>query len=351
MATANQATVSPGRAPKAALLMRVARTKAFRWLIVRMIVPVLDILLAPLVVACALLMKSIRRVGVYRMTLSRSIFFRVGVFPIRDHYYEPLFNPARLRRPLDQDRALPGIDFNVEEQLEWLRKFTFAGELVRFPVTAVGAHQYQYDNPNFSRGDAEYFYSLIRLVKPRRIVEVGSGFSTLVAREAITANLMENEAYRCRHVCIEPYEMAWLEELGGVEIVRGVVEEMDRSLFASLEADDMLFIDSSHMIRPQGDVVCEHLEILPTLKRGVFVHVHDIFTPRDYPALWVKDQVRFWNEQYLVQAFLSGNRDFKIVGALNFLKHHHADEIKASFPVLAAEFDACEPASLWIVRR
>ncbi len=162
---------------------------------------------------------------------------------------------------------------------------------------------------------------------------------------------MENDAYRCRHVCIEPYDMAWLEELRDVEIVRELVEEMDRSLFASLEANDMLFIDSSHMIRPQGDVLCEHLEILPALKRGVFVHVHDIFTPRDYPAIWVKDQVRFWNEQYLVEAFLTGNRDFKIVGALNFLKHHHADEIKRRFPLLAAEFDACEPASLWIVRR
>jgi len=331
--------------------MRLVRAKPLKWVIVTVIVPALDILLAPLVVGCALLMKTIRRVGVYRMTLSRAIFFRIGVFPIRDHYYEPSFNPARLRRPLDQDRDLPGIDFNAEEQLEWLRKFTFADELLRLPKAAVGGRQYYYDNPNFSVGDAEYFYSLIRLVKPRRIVEVGSGFSTMVARAAIAANLIENDAYRCRHVCIEPYEMAWLEQLSGVEIVRGIVEEMDRSLFASLEANDVLFIDSSHMIRPQGDVVCEQLEILPTLKRGVFVHIHDIFTPRDYPAHWVKDQVKFWNEQYLVEAFLSGNRDFKIVGALNFLKHHHADEIKRRFPVLAAEFDASEPGSLWIVRR
>lgn len=351
MATANQVTVSAAGVPKAAPLMRLVRAKPLKWMIVMVIVPALDILLAPVVFGCALLMKTIRRVGVYRMTLSRAIFFRIGVFPIRDHYYEPLFNPARLRRPLDQDRALPGIDFNVEEQLEWLRKFTFAEELLRLPRAAVGAHQYYYHNDNFSMGDAEYFYSLIRLVKPRRIVEAGSGFSTLLARAAIAANLIENDAYRCRHVCIEPYEMVWLEQLGGVEIVRARVEEVDRSLFESLEANDMLFIDSSHMIRPQGDVVCEYLEILPTLKRGVFVHVHDVFTPRDYPAIWVKDQVRFWNEQYLVEAFLTGNRDFKIVGALNFLKHHHADEIKRRFPALAAEFDACEPASLWIARR
>lgn len=331
--------------------MRLVRAKPLKWMIVTAVVPALDILLAPVVVGCALLMKTIRRVGVYRMKVSRAIFFRIGVFPIRDHYYEPLFNPVRLRRPLDQDRTLPGIDFNVEEQLEWLRKFTFAEELLRLPRAAVGTHQYYYQNDNFSLGDAEYFYSLIRLVKPSRIVEAGSGFSTMLARAAIAANLIENDAYRCRHVCIEPYEMAWLEQLGGVEIVRARVEEVDRSLFAALEANDMLFIDSSHVVRPQGDVVCEYLEIIPTLKPGVFVHVHDIFTPRDYPAIWVKDQVRFWNEQYLVEAFLTGNRDFKIVGALNFLKHHHADEIKQRFPALAAEFDACEPASLWIARQ
>lgn len=331
-------------------VIQLLRAKAVKWFIVEVAVVALDVVLAPVVLAAALLMKLIRRVGVYRMRVSRSIFFHVGVFPIRDHYYEPLFSPARLRRPLDEDRPLPGIDFNVDEQLDWLTKFTFGEELLRIRSAPAGPQEYYYQNGNFGHGDAEYFYSLIRLLKPKRIVEVGSGFSTLLACIAIEANVLDDPLYRCRHICIEPYEMAWLEQLGGVEIVRDLVEEVDRSLFTGLEANDLLFIDSSHVVRPQGDVVCEYLEILPTLKSGVFVHVHDIFTPHDYPAAWVKDQVRIWNEQYLVEAFLTGNRDFKIVGALHFLKHHHPEEMQRLFPPLAAEFDEHEPSSLWIAR-
>jgi len=332
-------------------LMRVLRTRPVKWTIVTLVIPLLDWLLAPAVICSALLMKAIRRVGVYRMTLSRAIFFRLGVFPIRDHYYEPMFNPAHLRRPLDEDRLLPGIDFNVQEQLFLLRRFAWADELSRIPKDAGGAKQYYYHNDNFGPGDAEYLYCLIRLIKPRQIIEIGSGFSTLMARNAIAANLSEDRSYDCRHVCIEPYEMGWLETLDGVEVVRDVVQKVDRSLFLGLGKDDILFIDSSHVIRPQGDVVCEYLEILPSLRSGVWVHIHDIFTPKDYPSVWVKDQVRIWNEQYLVEAFLTSNADFKIMAALNYLKHHHAQAMATRLPVLAAEIDRCEPASLWIARR
>ena len=332
-------------------LLRFLRNKAVKWTVVTLVVPALDWLLAPVVFCSALLLKAIRRVGVYRMTVSRAIFFRVGVFPIRDHYYEPMFNPARLRRPLDQDRLLPGIDFNVQEQLGLLEKFSCAGELTRIPKAATAGHRYYYHNDNFGPGDAEYLYSLIRLIRPRRIIEIGSGFSTLMARNAIAANLLEDGVYQCQHVCIEPYEMGWLEQLDGVEVIRDVVEEADRNLFLELAANDILFIDSSHVVRPQGDVVCEYLEILPILKSGVLVHIHDVFTPKDYPAIWVKDQVRIWNEQYLVEAFLTANRDFKIIGALNFLKHHYPEKIARVLPVLAEERDRCEPTSLWIARR
>ena len=87
-----------------------------------------------------------------------------------------------------------------------------------------------------------------------------------------------------------------------MKLRRQVVEAVEKSVFQQLEADDLLFIDSSHVIRPQGDVLCEFLEILPTLKKGVIVHLHDVFTPRDYPKAWVVDRVRMWNEQYLMEA-------------------------------------------------
>src|SRR5690606_23330735 len=124
--------------------------------------------------------------------------------------------------------------------------------------------------------------------------------------------------YRVEHICIEPFENPWLDA-SGATIIRRPLEEVDRDLFASLGDGDVLFIDSSHVIRPQGDVLIELLEIVPSLQPGVFVHVHDIFTPRDYPARWVKDEVRFWNEQYLLEALLSCSTSFRVVGALNHL--------------------------------
>jgi hypothetical protein len=109
---------------------------------------------------------------------------------------------------------------------------------------------------------------------------------------------------------------------------------VDRAVFDSLQEGDLLFIDSSHVIRPQGDVLCEYLELLPRLNPGVIVHIHDIFTPRDYLKEWVVDKVRFWNEQYLLEAFLSGNSSWKIVAALNFLRHDHYSELQRAVPTL-----------------
>ena len=102
--------------------------------------------------------------------------------------------------------------------------------------------------------------------------------------------------------------------------------------FSQLEANDILFIDSSHVLRPQGDVLFEFLEILPVLKPGVIVHIHDIFTPQDYPHQWVVDDNRLWNEQYLLEAFLSYNNQWKITSALNLLRLHNTEQLKNCSP-------------------
>lgn len=317
-------------------------------LLVKLVIPVADALLSPLTIITALYMKLIRRVGVYRMTISRAIFNRVGVFPIRDHYYEPLFNPTRLRKPLSEARALPGINWNAEGQLALLAQFAYNEELLRFPRHKTEARQFYYSNDNFGAGDAECLYNMVRRHKPKRIVEIGSGFSTLLAYAAILENKKEQADYSCEHICIEPYEMGWLEGLDGVKIVRQIVEEVDLELYRSLEENDILFIDSSHVIRPQGDVLCEYLEILPILNSGVLVHIHDIFSPRDYPREWVIDQVKFWNEQYLLEAFLSCNQSFEVVCAVNFLKYNYPGKLAEKCPVFAKNPDSYEPGSFWI---
>ncbi|MGD1282458.1 class I SAM-dependent methyltransferase [Mycobacterium seoulense] len=293
-------------------------------------------------------LRAIRSTGFGRMPLTLGVFRKVGVFPVLDHYYEPLFNPAHLRKPLSDDRDLPSIDWNLAEQLDLLKKFHFNDELIKFPLGRQADHEYFYRNGFFESGDAEFLYNMIRLFKPKRIFEIGSGQSTLLAASAVAANRGENPGYQCEHVCVEPYEADWLEQLD-VSVVRKPVELIDPLLFRQLEKDDILFIDSSHMIRPQGDVLFEYFEILPILKSGVLIHIHDIFTPKDYLDEWIQS-VCFWNEQYLLEAFLSYNSEFKIIGALNFLKHHHTDALAAACPVLRQELNSREPGSFWLRR-
>jgi hypothetical protein len=310
------------------------------------ILPAVDIVIAPAVYCCALLLKLVRRVGVKRLPHSKAMLLRAGCFPVRDHYYEPSFRNETLREVLSTERDLPGIDWNTEEQLQLLASFYYNSELATLSRRESGGYEFYMDNGAFESGDAEYWYNLIRFKKPKRIIEIGSGHSTRMARRALTANEHDDSQYTCEHILIEPYEYKWLEDLG-VQVIREKVEHCDMRMFEKLEADDILFIDSSHVIRPRGDVLFEYLEILPLLNAGVIVHVHDIFSPRDYPADVVVDKVRFWNEQYLLEAFLTSNSDWKIIGALNFLRHNHYEDLKAKCPFLTEDRD---PGSFYIQR-
>lgn len=315
-----------------------------------LLLPALDLVLTPFTLLAAAWLKGIRRGGVQRLPANRAVLRAVGVFPVRDHYYEPMFHPRHLHRPLDAPRALPGIRMDDDAQLELLARFRFKDELRAIPMQPSGPASFGYDNPNFRAGDAEYLYCMIRHFRPARVVEIGSGMSTLMARLAMEANHRDDPAYACAHVCVEPYEMAWLDGIRGLRVVRDRVESMPYTLFEELRANDILFIDSSHVIRPQGDVLAEYLDILPRLAPGVFVHVHDIFTPRDYPAVWVIEQVRLWNEQYLLEAFLSHNDAFRVVGALNHLRHAHTEALGKALPVFGADPGRYEPGSFWMQR-
>jgi hypothetical protein len=306
-----------------------------------------DLVIAPFAWAAGWLLKAAARID-RRTPLSLRLLDGSGVRVLRRHYYTPLVEASDLHRPLDAERALPGLDLNEAAQLELIGRFAFADELRAIPETETPG-RFHYANGAYGWGDAEILYDMIRLFRPRRIVEVGAGWSTRMAAEAIAANRRDDPAYACRQVCIEPYEQPWLEGFG-VQTIRERVERVDRALFAGLQAGDMLLIDSSHVIRPQGDVVVECLEILPSLASGVLVQVHDIFTPRDYPRQWVVEERRLWNEQYLLEAFLSFNREFEVLAAVNWLSHSHRDRLAQAAPRLL-ERPEHEPGAFWIRRR
>jgi hypothetical protein len=308
--------------------------------------PYLDIFLAILVFPTSMYLKAIRKLGVHRLPFCKRVLFEVGIFPIRNHYYEPQFDMRNMDKESSEERNLPGINWNQIEQLETLKTLRFSDELKKFPLQPSDKLRFYFNNGSFASGDAEFWYQLIRQRKPKNIFEVGSGNSTLMAREAIRRNHDEDPSYQCNHVCIEPYEMPWLEQLK-INVIREKVEDLDISFFSELKKDDILFIDSSHMIRPQGDVLFEYLELIPMLNVGVIVHFHDIFSPRNYPKDWLINEVRFWNEQYLLEAFLSHNRSWKILAALNYLHHNHYESLKSIAPFLTPD---CEPGSFYIQR-
>jgi predicted O-methyltransferase YrrM len=310
----------------------------------RLLIFISDILIAPFQFFLIYLQKYIRKTGIFLFPINRYIFKHVGVYPLIDHYFDPMFDSKRLRHPLSRIRNLPGIKMQTDKQLELLKSFSFTDELSNIPYEKTEKMEYYYNNISFGPGDSDYLYHMIRYFKPKKIFEIGSGYSTLMAIKAIGNNILDDINYHCMQLCVEPYEAPWLEQTG-IKVIRERVELIDLDVFKALKENDLLFIDSSHIIRPQGDVLFEYLEILPSLAPGVIVHIHDIFTPRDYPEGWIAENMCLWNEQYLLESFLTCTSEWEIMAALNWLKHEYFSEFHTKCPSLKND---TEPGSFYI---
>jgi hypothetical protein len=250
------------------------------------------------------------------------------------HFYQPIPNTQSLPETLwDRASELIGIDMNDAVQLDLLRNHfpKFRDEYDQFPAEATSEPgRFSLKNGLFDGTDALVAYCMIRHFQPRLIVEVGSGFSSLVAAEAMAKN--KNSAL----ICIEPFPLDFLRKgfPGLRSLVEKKVEDVELEFFSQLGSGDILFIDSSHTVKIGGDVNYLFLEVLPRLKPGVIVHVHDIFFPFDYRRDWVIDKFRFWGEQYLLQAFLTFNSEFEVLMANRYLAHRYLEDVKAAFPNL-----------------
>lgn len=247
------------------------------------------------------------------------------------HFYQPIPDTRSLPETLwERPSDLVGIDMNDAMQLDllWNHFPKFRHEYDQFPTEATGTvGRFHFNNGLFDGTDALVAYCMIRHFQPRLIIEVGSGFSSLVAAEAIAKN--DNSAL----ICIEPFPLDFLRQgfAGLHSLIEKKVQDIGLEFFSQLESGDILFIDSSHTVKIGGDVNYLFLEVLPRLKPGVIVHVHDIFLPFDYRRDWVMDEFRFWTEQYLLQAFLSFNSEFEVLMANSYLAYRYMKELKATF--------------------
>jgi len=250
------------------------------------------------------------------------------------HYYSPVpdtrvleHEPALSRVWPPSPRPTPGIRWREEAQLELVREIASQTPLI-FPEGATGdPTDYHSDNDLFSRLDAWALQGVLRHLRPARIIEVGCGWSSLVTAR-VNREYLNGDA---RFTCIEPYPPEFLG--GGVdgitELIATPVEEVPVERFLALGSGDVLFIDTSHVIKTGNDVQFLYHEVLPRLAVGVVVHVHDIFLPRDYPKDWVLGG-RGWNEQYLLQSFLSFNEHFEVMLGMAWLSAIHPKKLAAA---------------------
>ncbi|HEY5766868.1 MAG TPA: class I SAM-dependent methyltransferase [Candidatus Udaeobacter sp.] len=246
------------------------------------------------------------------------------------HFYEPIPDTQSLPETLwSQTSELVGIDMNDSIQLELLRSHfaKLRDEYHNLPVEPPPGQKRPF------RGvDALVAYCMIRHFQPELIIEVGSGWSSLVLGQAAAKN--KNSAL----ICIDPFPGDALRKgfPGLRSLIEKKIQDIDLEFFSQLGSGDVLFIDSSHTVKIGGDVNYLFLEVLPRLSPGVIVHVHDIFLPFDYRRDWVLDEFHFWTEQYILQAFLTFNSQFEVLLANSYLNHYHQQELKAAFPGLSS---------------
>jgi len=281
-----------------------------------------------------------------------------GFHVTSNHFHMPIPDTRLLGDKLWKSKSeLVGIKMNVTKQLELLTQvFPVYQKEYEFPRTETDTpNEYYVENGAFGSFDAEVLHCMIRHYQPKKIVEVGSGFSTLVSANA--SKLNKEDGVKTELFAVEPYPNVTLKKgfPGLTELIQKPVEQVDLDYFSQLGENDILFIDSSHVVKIGSDVNYLYLEVLPRLKKGVIVHVHDIFFPSEYPKGWVLSNHVFWSEQYLLQAFLTFNYAFEVLWASYYMHQKYPNELKSAFPCYDSkkvtdnihDFMFSPPASFW----
>ena len=277
---------------------------------------------------------------------------RMGIHVVPNHFYEPVPDTRDIPEGFwERPSELIGIDLDEAAQLALLDEFRrkYKAEYDQFSDPQSAPAGFSLPNRSFSSVDAEILYCMIRHFKPSAIMEIGSGNSTLLSADAILKNSRETGGVASL-VAIEPHPNEILERgfPGLTKVIKAPVQSVPLKEFEMLRENDILFIDSSHVLKTASDVQYEYLEIVPRLKKGVIVHFHDIFLPFSYPKSWVVNELRFWNEQYVLQALLAFNKSFRILWAGNYMNHKHPNALQQAFGSYSPQASA--PGSFWIRR-
>lgn len=273
--------------------------------------------------------------SVLRATLRTfQLLQKLGVSIVPNHYYWPIPDINSLNeQPWGKRGAPAGVEMRMEEQLGFLyERVQPYMEECSFSSQDDGSGRYHYNNGFFECVDAEVAYGVVRSSKPARVIEVGGGYSSRLLSAALDSNYHET-GVKGELVTIDPFlERGASSGYDHAFVLRQSVQQVGLEFFSSLERDDILFLDSSHVVAIGGDVVREYLEILPRLRPGVLVHVHDIFLPHDYPREFIYRNLCFWSEQYLLQAFLSFNSEYEVFWGSSAMALQHKQFLDDVFP-------------------
>ena len=264
---------------------------------------------------------------------------KIGINVTPNHFYWPIPDIAYLEKRKWPEKDMPaGLDLRMPEQVRLLETCAakYASEWA-FPDHPVDGLVYHYNNGLFETVDSEIAYSIVRHFSPSRVIEVGGGYSTRVLAAALRKNFNES-GMRGELITVDPYCDPALSSIS--TIIRKPVQDVEVDLFLSLRENDVLFIDSSHVISVGSDAVFEYLEILPRLHKGVVVHAHDIFMPSDYPREPVLKNMCFWSEQYMLQSFLSLNPSFEVLWGSSAMQAFHSDVLEEYFPRWSQNYSA-----------
>jgi hypothetical protein len=275
----------------------------------------------------------IKKIPIIKQLVSERDRLRSEVIALRGfvppgHFYSPIPSIEEIQR--DEAKIfgkipskIPGINLHESDQLVLLEQFlNYYNEIPFTPGKRKGL-RYYFDNPAYSYSDAILSYCMIRYLQPKRIIEIGSGYSSCLAMD--TNELFFNGSITMTF--IEPYPdllFSLVKKSDKIEtsLVSNRLQDVDLSLFDSLEPNDIIFIDSTHVSKVNSDVNIIFFEILPRISSGVHIHFHDIFYPFEYPKQWIYEG-RAWNESYLLRSFLQYNNAFRIVLMNSFMIIFH----------------------------